>query len=133
MRLYSAAIKYTETDIQDNLVSNHKINIGVTVNYEMFSLYAEGIWSSKKRIKSNHYDTPYSFLLDKDGYLNFDPVFLLNVNLRANDIWQGISFYLRVKNLLDKEYYGQTINAQWGSPMILQDMRRIDAGIDYEF
>jgi outer membrane receptor protein involved in Fe transport len=56
-----------------------------------------------------------------------------NPNLRANHLINGINAYLTVKNLLNREYYGQTLNAEWGSPKILQDLRRVTFGIEYEF
>ncbi|KAB2842377.1 MAG: TonB-dependent receptor, partial [Melioribacteraceae bacterium] len=126
-------IHNSETEINDNLISNHKINFGVQFTYGKYQVYAEAIWLGEKRIKSFHNSTPYSNLLDGEGYLNFDPVFLLNLNFRINDLFNGMSLYCNIKNALDKEYYGQTINAQWGSPMVLQDMRRINFGIEYDF
>lgn len=131
--LGSDKVHNIETTINDNLISNHKVNFNILLTLENFQLYTEAIWSGKKRIKSYHDLTPYSTLLDENGYLNFDPIFLLNINLRANNIYKGISIYLNIKNLLDKEYYGQTINAQWGSPMVLQDKRRINFGLEYDF
>lgn len=126
-------INSVETSVNNNLTSSHKINFGFLFTYENCQLYAEAVWLGKKRIKSFHDLTAYSVLLDKDGYLNFDPVFMLNLNIRANDLYKGISLYLNIKNALDKEYYGQTINAQWGSPLVLQDMRRINFGLEYNF
>ncbi|OGU35847.1 MAG: hypothetical protein A2068_06110 [Ignavibacteria bacterium GWB2_35_6b] len=126
-------IHNNETEINDNLISNHKINFGVQFTYNKYQIYAEAIWLGEKRIKSFHNSTPYSNLLDSEGYLNFDPVFLLNLNFRINDLYEGMSFYCNIKNALDNEYYGQTINAQWGSPVVLQDMRRINLGIEYDF
>ncbi|MEY1639507.1 hypothetical protein [Tenuifilum osseticum] len=58
---------------------------------------------------------------------------MVNVNVKANNIWKGLSGFLHIENLLNTEYYGQTINANWGSPKILQDLRRIDFGIEVRF
>jgi len=120
-------------DLNDNLVANHKINVGIKYNYKLLSIYGEGILISDKRIKSNHAQSEYSIFLDENGYLNFNSVFLFNLNIRLNKLFDSFSTYLRVKNVFNTEYYGQTINAQWGSPMILQDMRRFDLGFEVNF
>ncbi len=39
----------------------------------------------------------------------------------------------RVNNLFNTEYYGQSITANWGSPMILQDLRRFLFGMNTIF
>jgi hypothetical protein len=118
--------------INKNLTSNHVVNLGFSFNYNILSLYSEIQWKSGNSIKSNHTEGKYSELLDKEGYLNFDPVFLTNINLRINNLLMGLVFNVRIKNVFNVKYYGQTINAQWGSPVILQDLRRIDAGLEYE-
>ncbi|MBU1094849.1 MAG: TonB-dependent receptor [Bacteroidetes bacterium] len=118
--------------INKNLTSNHVVNLGFSFNYNILSLYSEIQWKSGNSIKSNHTEGKYSELLDKEGYLNFDPVFLTNINLRINQLLMGLVFNVRIKNVFNVKYYGQTINAQWGSPVILQDLRRIDAGLEYE-
>lgn len=120
-------------NLNDNLIANHKINLGLKYKYKLLSVYGEAIWISDKRIKSNHSLTDYAILLDENGYLNFNSVFLFNVNIRLNELFEAFSTYLRVKNIFNTEYYGQTINAQWGSPMILQDMRRFDLGLELNF
>ena len=117
--------------LHNNLSSDHTINSGLLFKYDKYSLYAGCQWFSERRIKSFHTNTKYSDFLDDEGFLNFDPVFLVNLNLRINNIWEGFSAFARVNNLFNKEYYGQTINANWGSPRILQDLRRIDIGIQY--
>ncbi len=126
-------ISGTRTDVEDNLVSNHKITGGILWNPGKISVYSGFIWFSKRRIESNHKETEYAGLLDSEGYLNFGEVFLWNLNIRVNEIFPGINGWLRVNNLLDREYYGQTINATWGTPKILQDMRRIDVGVEYTY
>lgn len=120
-------------NVNDNLVSNHKINLGVSFSHSYFSFYSEAIWLSSKSIKSNHDLSEYSQFLDENGYLNFDSYLLINLNLRLNNIYNSLSLYCRIKNILNTEYYGQTINAHWGSPMILQDLRRIDFGVEFNF
>ncbi|MBU1679851.1 MAG: TonB-dependent receptor plug domain-containing protein [Bacteroidetes bacterium] len=122
-----------EIHVNKNHVSNHKIHLGLQYTRGMISCYTELFWLSRKSIKSNHTTGKYAILSDSEGYINFDPVFLANANLRVNNILDGFSIYVRVKNIFDNEYYGQTINAQWGAPVVLQDMRRIDLGFDYEF
>ncbi len=122
-----------QIDLKDNLTSAHTVNLGIGYQYQKISAYAGLQWSSKRRILSPHSNTQYSNLVDSKGYLNFDPVCLVNMNLRANNIWKGISCFVHVENLLNQEYYGQTINANWGSPMILQDMLRIDFGVEFKF
>lgn len=119
-------------DVDKNLISNHKLVLDVIGKIEKLSFYGEMIWRSKKSIKSTHLSDSYAPLLDKNGYLNFDAIFCVNINARYNNIYRGLSVYAKIRNLFDKEYYGQTINAQWGSPLILQDLRRIDLGFEYE-
>ncbi len=96
-------------------------------------MYLGGQWNSKRKIKSFHTNTLYANFLDSEGYINFDPTLIVNLNLRINNIWEGFSLFIHAKNFLNKEYYGQTINANWGDPKILQDMRRIDIGLEYSF
>jgi len=117
----------------DNLTSNHTLNAGVLGKYKKYSFYSGIHWYSKRRIQSNHIGSAYEILLDDKGFLNFDPVLTVDLNLRANHLINGINAYLTVKNLLNREYYGQTLNAEWGSPKILQDLRRVTLGIEYEF
>lgn len=119
--------------LKQNLTSEHTFNFGVDFHYSKYSLYVGGQWFSERKIKSFHYNTLYADFLDDQGYLNFDPTLIFNLNLRINDIWKGFSLFIHAKNFLNKEFYGQTINANWGDPKILQDMRRIDFGIEYNF
>jgi len=119
--------------VDENLNSTHTLNLGALMKYDRFSLYASAQWFSKRKIKSHHSTTLYSEFLDNEGYLNFDPVLLVNINFRVNKIFNGVSLYSKVTNLLDKEYYGQSITANWGSPKILQNLRRIEAGFEYSF
>lgn len=119
--------------VDENLNSTHTVNFGMLLKYEKFSLYTSAQWFSERKIKSHHITTLYSEFLDQQDYLNFDPVMLINCNLRINQIQKGISCFFKVSNLLDKEYYGQSITANWGSPKILQNMRRIEAGLEYSF
>lgn len=119
--------------VDENLNSEHTVNAGILFNYDLFTLYTGMQWFSKRKIKSHHITTLYAHFLDNDGYLNFDPVFLMNVNLRVNRVHNGLSLFVKITNLLNKEYYGQSITANWGSPKILQNMRRIEAGIEYSF
>ena len=123
----------TAQPIADNLIAPHIVNAGLFYQWKKLSLYSGINWMSKRRIKSFHTTTPYSIFLDEEGFLNFDPVLLMNINLMVNNLYPGLNFYITVKNLLDSEYYGQTINAAWGSPKILQDLRRMEVGFDYEF
>lgn len=120
-------------NLRDNLSSTHTVNLGVRYQYRKVSLYSGLQWYSKRRIKSPHVNTLYSNFVDSEGYINFDPVFLVNVHLLVSNVWQGLSGFVHVENLLNKEYYGQTINANWGSPKILQDLRRIDVGVELRF
>ncbi len=119
--------------IADNLIAPHTFNLGLYFQWKRLSIYGGVNWLSKRRIKSFHTTTPYSILLDDEGFLNFDSVLLTNLNIRLNNLYDGLDLYLHIKNLFDSEYYGQTINAAWGSPKILQDLRRIEIGFDYEF
>jgi len=119
--------------LNNNLIANHKINLGLTFNYQLLSIYGELIWISDKKIKSNHFLSEYAVLLDENGYLHFNSVMLTNLNIRLNNLFDSLSMYLRIKNLFNHEYYGQTINAHWGSPMVLQDLRRVDFGIELSF
>jgi len=119
--------------LNNNLIANHKINLGLIFYYKQLSINGELIWISDKKIKSNHLFSEYAILVDENGYLHFNSVFLTNFNIRLNNLFKSFSMYLRIKNLFDIKYYGQTINAQWGSPMVLQDMRRIDLGIEFNF
>ncbi len=126
-------MKGTRVELSSNLVSSHTVTSNVSCRYRKF-VFSTGLqWSSRKRILSPHVNTLYSDFIDSQGYLNFEPVLLLNLNLRVNNIWQGLSGFLHVENLLNTEYYGQTINANWGSPKILQDLRRIDFGVELRF
>ena len=135
---YSLLLGYDDVNnkrikLNNNLIANHKINLGLTFNYKLLSIYGELIWISDKKIKSNHFLSEYAVLLDENGYLLFKSALLTNLNIRLNNLFDSFSMYLRIKNLFNHEYYGQTINAQWGSPMVLQDMRRIDLGIELSF
>ncbi len=118
--------------IEDNLVSTHSLNLGINLSYKQFNLNSELRYSSNRRIKSEHNKTAYSTLLNADGYLIFEMPLLVNITLRASGIGDGLNAFVRITNVFNAEYYGQTINAGWGSPKVLQDMRRIDAGIEYE-
>ncbi|MBU1101468.1 MAG: TonB-dependent receptor [Bacteroidetes bacterium] len=126
-------IQGRDLELEDNLISSHVLNGGVQYNYRTYYLNLGFNWYSKRRIHSFHSTTNYSFMLDENGYLDFDPVLLINLNLRAANIFDGLSINLHIKNLLNQEYYGQTINATWGSPKILQDLRRIEIGFQYGF
>lgn len=126
-------IKDSRVALNNNLVSAHTLTSNLSYKYNKITV-ATGIqWYSSRRILSPHINTLYSGFVDSDGYINFDPVLVLNLNIRLNNIWQGVSGFFHVENLLNTEYYGQTINANWGSPKILQDLRRIDFGIDIRF
>ncbi len=118
-------------EIRDNLVSSYVANIGAHLKYEIFSLYAHVQWASKRRIRSAHRDTNWAFLLDEEGFLNFPAVTTLNAHFRLNDVYKGLSFFARVRNVLGEEYYGQSITANWGSPHVLQDKRRVMVGLEY--
>lgn len=122
-----------DIDLKNNLSSTHTVNLNIGYQYRKLSVQTGVQWFSKRKILSPHINTLYSNFVDSDGYLNFDPVLLLNLHLRVNNIWRGFSCFLHVENMLNNEYYGQTINANWGSPKILQDLRRIDFGVDLKF
>lgn len=124
---------YKEINVEDNLISPHILNLNLLFKYSKLSLYASVQYLSKRRIQSHHITTLYADLLDDNGYLNFNSAWLTNINLRANKIFNGISLWARVNNLFNTEYYGQSITANWGSPMILQDLRRFLFGIEYNF
>ncbi len=124
---------YKEVNVKDNLVSPHMINISALYKYYNFSAYLSALYISKKRIQSHHITTLYAKLLDDNGYLNFEPAWLFNASLRLNKIFNGISLWGRVTNIFDTKYYGESITANWGSPMILQDLRRFLLGIEYNF
>ncbi len=126
-------IEDTTVDLGNNLIAPHQFFLGLSYRIKKISLYGSLNWLSKRRILSYHTTTQYAEFLDPDGYLNFNPVPLVHLNIRFNQPVKGLSFFVRVKNLLNQKYYGQTINAAWGNPKILQDLRRIDAGIHYEF
>ncbi len=124
---------FREVYVKDNLVSPHILNLSVLYKYYNFSVYLSAQYLSKKRIQSHHITTLYSDLLDENGYLNFEPAWLFNVSLRTNKIFNGISLWGRVTNIFNTKYYGESITANWGSPMILQDLRRLLFGIEYNF
>ncbi len=126
-------IENTTVTLRDNLIAPHQFFLGLYYRAKKFSLYGSLNWLSQRRIRSYHTTTQYAEFLDSNGYLNFDPIPLVNLNLRLNRLAEGVSVFLRVKNLFNRKYYGQTINAAWGNPKVLQDLRRIDAGIHYEF
>ncbi|GAB4336820.1 MAG: hypothetical protein Kow0037_18570 [Calditrichia bacterium] len=119
--------------LSENLIRPHTFNIQVGYRTNKFILSGHLLWQSKTKIRSYHTTTPYRNLLDSEGYLNFKSVALFNLNARIKNILPGFSLFGYVKNLLNTEYYGQTINAAWGSPKILQDLRRITVGLEYEF
>ncbi len=119
--------------LSNNLVSKHSLQGSFTYFWEKISITSAFIWQSKRRILSPHINTLYSSFVDADGYINFNPSFIVNMNIRFNDIRNGVSAFLHIKNLFNHEYYGQTINANWGSPKILQDLRRIDVGLEIIF
>ncbi|MEJ5317317.1 MAG: TonB-dependent receptor [Tenuifilum sp.] len=123
----------TRVLLSNNLISTHTITSNLTYRYHKILLNAGIQWYSSRKILSPHVNTLYSNFVDSNGYINFDPVLLVNVNVKANNIWKGLSGFLHIENLLNTEYYGQTINANWGSPKILQDLRRIDFGIEIRF
>lgn len=126
-------IKDSRVALSNNLVSAHTFTSNLSYKYNKITVAAGIQWYSSRRILSPHINTLYAGFLDSDGYINFDPVLMVNLHIRLNNIWQGVSGFLHIKNLLNTEYYGQTINANWGSPKILQDLRRIDFGIDIRF
>jgi len=117
----------------DNLNSRHTINGALQWNYHNYGLYLAGNWSSARRILSHHAASAYANLVDADGYDYFEPVLLINAHLRVNHLAEHVSAYLHIHNLFNTEYYGQTINAEWGSPRILQDLRRITIGVEYQY
>lgn len=122
-----------EVEVKDNLVSPHVFNLGALYQAGNFSFYASLQYSSERRIKSHHITTLYANLLDNKGYLNFEAALLANINLRINKVLGGISIWGRVTNLFNNHHYGESITANWGSPMILQDLRRILIGMEYNF
>lgn len=122
-----------QKNIYDNLVSNHTINANISYKSDLISVNLNTNWRSKNRILSAHRFTLYKTLVDNNGYLNFDSVWLWNLHFRLNNIINKLDIYLNIKNLFDKEYYGQTISANWGDPKILQDMRRIDLGFQINY
>ena|GEM_PF-1785029 len=123
----------TRVRLSNNLISAHTVTSNLFYKYNKLAVAVGIQWYSTRRILSPHVNTLYSSFVDKEGYINFDPVLLVNLNLRVNNIWQGLSGFLHIENLFNAEYYGQTINANWGSPKILQDLRRIDFGIEIRF
>ncbi len=119
--------------LKDNLTSGHTLNGALQLNYHSYGLYLAGNWSSARRILSHHANSAYANLVDADGYDYFEPVLLVNAHLRANHLAEHLSAFLHIHNLFNTEYYGQTINAEWGSPRILQDLRRITIGVEYQY
>lgn len=117
-------------NLNDNLTSEHAVRCRLNLNYKKINIWSGLYWNSERRILSNHNESNYAHLVDKNGYDYFPSVFLADLNFRINEIYKGVAAYLTVRNLFDKEYYGQTINAQWGSPKVLQDLRRITIGMD---
>jgi outer membrane receptor for ferrienterochelin and colicin len=126
-------INGTRVLLSNNLISTHTITSNITYRYHKILLNAGIQWHSSLKILSPHVNTLYSSFVDSNGYINFDPVLLVNLNVRMNNIFKGLSGFLHIENLFNTEYYGQTINANWGSPKILQDLRRIDFGIEIRF
>ena len=121
-----------DIDLADNLTSIHTVYGSVLLKYNKYSLYSGLYWASERKIRSKHLGTEYANLVDENGFDHFPAVFLADCNFRVNDIFKGFSLYLTVHNVFNTEYYGQTINAQWGSPKVLQDLRRITGGIEID-
>lgn len=119
-------------DLSKNLVSTHTLYTSLHFQRQKFSCYLSGYWASARKIKSQHAGTDYEMLVDADGYDYFPAFFLADMNLRVQEIYPGLSVYFTVRNIFNKTYYGQTINAQWGSPKVLQDLRRMTLGIELD-
>ena len=123
---------HTTVDLSKNLVSTHTLYSSLHFQKQKFSCYLSGFWASARKIKSEHTGTDYEMLVDADGYDYFPAVFLADVNMRVQNIYPGLSVYFTVRNIFNKKYYGQTINAQWGSPKVLQDLRRLTLGLELD-
>ena len=119
--------------LEDNLTSRHTVNGALQINYHNYGIYLAGNWASSRRIISHHAQSAYANLVDANGYDYFKPVLLVNAHITANHLAEHLSAYLHIHNLFNTEYYGQTINAEWGSPRILQNLRRITIGVRYQY
>lgn len=122
-----------EQHINNNLIPKHSFNTNLSFVKDNFVFNLESHYQSAFNIYSDHRNTLYKTLVDKNGYLNFDPYLIFNFNFRYNKIISQLDFYITVKNLFNIKYYGQAISANWGSPKILQDLRRFTFGVEYGF
>lgn len=60
-------------------------------------------------------------------------VFTLNLNLRVENIWNGLGCNLKAVNLLDNKWGDIRGTSKSSSPEFPQERRRIILGIDWKF
>ncbi len=92
--------------------------------YKKFMINLQGLHLINRFAKEGN-------LLYPDGKMS--DIFLLNLNLRVNNIWNGLGGNLKIVNLLDKKWGDIPGTSESASPEFPQERRRIMLGINWSF
>lgn len=125
-------LSYSYSDGQSNgeqllYSAKHTLKAGMEVVHQRFSLTPRLIYRSAS----------YSILQDEEGrYIGTDPYAVVNLFGRFKAVQRSdfnLSFFTKVNNLFDIEYYNAFLGGQEGFARVPQDPIRVTVGIESSF